>query len=122
MERRPRHAQAEAAEAGADGGVMANDPEFCRLLSGLGHYQAQIEAELAKGDKADHDKIAAAFAAGKDFARDAAPYCHPPGQSAGPDGGVALITTPKTMENEETLHYPAGRATSIIASRTRDYS
>jgi hypothetical protein len=55
---------------------MANDPEFCRLLSGLGFYQAQIEAELAKGAKADHDKIAAAFEAGRGFARDAAPYCH----------------------------------------------
>jgi hypothetical protein len=38
---------------------------------------AQINAELAKVPKADHDKIAKAFAAGKDFARDAAQYCHP---------------------------------------------
>ena len=57
---------------------MANDDmsEFHRLLRGLGACQAQINAELAKGTKADHDKIAAAYAAGKDFARDAAPYCH----------------------------------------------
>jgi len=43
---------------------MANDPELCRLLSRLGGcYQAQIEAELAKGPNADQTKIAAAFAA-----------------------------------------------------------
>jgi hypothetical protein len=46
------------------------------LLQGLGFYQAQINAELAKGAKADQSKIAAALAAGKDFAKDAAPYCH----------------------------------------------
>jgi hypothetical protein len=46
------------------------------LLNGMGFYQAQIEAELAKGSKADTAKLAAAFAAGKDFAKDAAPYCH----------------------------------------------
>ena len=46
------------------------------LLNGMGYYQAQIEAELAKGGKADGDKIAASFTAGRDFAKDAAPYCH----------------------------------------------
>jgi hypothetical protein len=51
-------------------------PELSRLLRRLGYYLAQIEAELAKGDKADNDKIAAAFDAGREFAKDAAPYCH----------------------------------------------
>jgi hypothetical protein len=32
---------------------------------------------MSKGAKADPAKIAKAFAAGKDFARDAAQYCHP---------------------------------------------
>ena len=50
--------------------------EFHRLLRGLGVCQAQIEAELAKGAKANRAKIAKAYAAGKEFARDAAPYCH----------------------------------------------
>jgi hypothetical protein len=31
---------------------------------------------MSKGAKADPAKIAKAYAAGKDFARDAAPYCH----------------------------------------------
>lgn len=57
--------------------AASEDKELLRLLRRLGYYQAQIDAELAKGAKADQDKIAAAFEAGKDFARDAAPYCHP---------------------------------------------
>jgi hypothetical protein len=52
--------------------------ELHRLLRRLRVYQARIDAELAKGAKADHDKIAAAYAAGREFARDAAPYCHSP--------------------------------------------
>lgn len=46
------------------------------LLNGMGFYQAQIEDEIAKGAGADQAKIAAAYAAGKEFAKDAAPYCH----------------------------------------------
>ena len=46
------------------------------LLNGLGFYQGQISAELAKGAKADRAKITEAFAAGREFAKDAAPYCH----------------------------------------------
>jgi len=49
--------------------------EFHRLLRGLGVCQAQITAELAKA-KPDQAKIARAYAAGRDFAKDAAPYCH----------------------------------------------
>jgi hypothetical protein len=56
--------------------MKGDDPELLKLLRGLGRCQAHIEAELAKGTKADHDKIAAAFAAGREVARDAAPYCH----------------------------------------------
>jgi hypothetical protein len=41
--------------------------------------------ELAKGAKADHDKIAAAFAAGREFATAAAPYCHAAGDGCGND-------------------------------------
>ena len=55
---------------------QSDDLEFVELLRHLGVYQAQINAELAKGAKANRDKIAKAYAAGKDFARDAAPYCH----------------------------------------------
>jgi predicted PP-loop superfamily ATPase len=55
--------------------MKGDDPELLKLLRGLGRCQAQIEAELAKA-KPDQAKIAVAFAAGKDFARDAAPYCH----------------------------------------------
>ena len=54
---------------------MSDDPELVELLRRLAFYQRQINAELAKA-KPNQDKIAAAFAAGKDFARDAAPYCH----------------------------------------------
>jgi hypothetical protein len=57
---------------------MDKGDDLPELLRGLGFYQAQIDAELAKGAKADNAKIAAAFAAGKEFARDAAPYCHSP--------------------------------------------
>jgi len=39
--------------------------DLLKLLRRLGRCQAQINAELAKGAKADQDKIAAAFAAGK---------------------------------------------------------
>jgi hypothetical protein len=55
---------------------VSDDLEFVELLRQLGVYQARINAELAKGAKANHDKIAKAFAAGRDFAKDAAPYCH----------------------------------------------
>ena len=55
---------------------MSDDPELVELLRRLAFYQAQINAELAKGAKANRDKIAKAYAAGKDFARDAAPSCH----------------------------------------------
>ena len=46
------------------------------LLNGLAFYQMQIANELAKGDSADHKAIAAAYAAGREYAKDAAPYCH----------------------------------------------
>lgn len=46
------------------------------MLNGLAFYQAQILEETAKGEKADLGKVAAAFAAGKEFAKDVAPYCH----------------------------------------------
>jgi hypothetical protein len=55
---------------------MIDDLELLKLLRRLGRCQAQINAELAKA-KPDQAKIATAFAAGKDFARGAAPYCHP---------------------------------------------
>jgi hypothetical protein len=60
-----------------------------RLLRRLAFYQAQINAELAKA-KPDQDKIAKAYAAGKEFARDAAPYCHSTQirSAGGADGGV----------------------------------
>ena len=61
---------------------QSDDRELVELLRKLGVYQAQINAELAKGAKANRDKIAKAFAAGKDFARDAAPYCHSPPRPA----------------------------------------
>lgn len=47
------------------------------LLNGLNHYQGIITAERAKGAKADQTTIAAAYAAGKEFAKDVAPYVHP---------------------------------------------
>ena len=52
---------------------QSDDLEFVELLRQLGVYQAQINAELAKGAKANRDKIAKAYAAGKDFAKDAHP-------------------------------------------------
>ena len=69
---------------------MSDDLEFVELLRQLGVYQAQINAELAKGAKANRDKIAKAYAAGKEFAEKAAPYCHSTQtRSAGAaDGGV----------------------------------
>jgi hypothetical protein len=54
---------------------MEKADDLPELLRQLGRHQRQINAELAKA-KPNQDKIAAAFAAGKDFARDAAPYCH----------------------------------------------
>ena len=71
---------------------QSDDLEFVELLRQLGVYQAQINAELAKGAKADRAKIARAYAAGKDFARDAAPYCHSTQtRSAGAaDGGMSF--------------------------------
>jgi hypothetical protein len=61
------------------------DQEFVELLRHLGVYQTQINAELAKGAKADQAKIAAAFAAGREFATAAAPYCHAAGDGCGND-------------------------------------
>ena len=55
---------------------MKDGDDLPELLRRLGRCQAQIDAELAKGAKADQAKIAAAFAAGRELARDAAPYCH----------------------------------------------
>jgi hypothetical protein len=52
-----------------------DNDDLPELLRSLGRYQRQINAELAKA-KPDQAKIARAYAAGKDFARDAAPYCH----------------------------------------------
>ena len=46
------------------------------LLNGMAFYQQQIANELAKGDFADPKAIAAAYAAGREYAKDAAPYCH----------------------------------------------
>ena len=66
------------------------------LLNGLGHYQGIITAEMAKGTKADQGKIAAAYAAGKEFAKDVAPYVHPrlaAMELAGKDGGPVEVTT-----------------------------
>jgi len=54
---------------------MEKADDLPELLRQLGRHQRQINAELAKA-KPDQAKIAAAFAAGKDFAKDAAPYCH----------------------------------------------
>jgi hypothetical protein len=45
-----------------------DNDDLPELLRSLGFYQARINAELAKGTKADHDKIAAAYAAGRKFA------------------------------------------------------
>jgi hypothetical protein len=50
--------------------ATGDDRELLRLLRRLGRCQAQINAELAKA-KPNHDKIAAAYAAGREFARDA---------------------------------------------------
>ena len=76
-------------------------PELLKLLRRLGVYQAQIEAELAKGEKANQAKIAKAFAAGREYARDAAPYCHssrnPPCSLAAKEpalGAVLLLKNP----------------------------
>jgi hypothetical protein len=46
------------------------------LLNGLAFYEAIVKRELAKGARANLTKLAAAFAAGREFAKDAAPYCH----------------------------------------------
>ena len=40
---------------------MSDDLEFVELLRQLGVYQAQINAELARGAKANRDKIAKAY-------------------------------------------------------------
>jgi len=53
----------------------SDDLKFVELLRQLAFYQRQINAELAKA-KPDRRTIEAAYAAGRDFARDAAPYCH----------------------------------------------
>ena len=45
---------------------MSDDPQLLKLLRQLRRCQARINAELAKGAKADPEKIAAAFAAGRD--------------------------------------------------------
>jgi hypothetical protein len=45
-------------------------------LAGMRFHQALIEAERAKGEKADEDIIRAEYAAGEVYARDAAPYLH----------------------------------------------
>ena len=68
---------------------MSGDPDLIELLRQLGACQRQINAELAKA-KPNQAKIAKALAAGKEFARDAAPYCHSTQtRSAGAaDGGV----------------------------------
>jgi hypothetical protein len=56
--------------------MKGDDPELLKLLRGLGRCQAQINAELAKGAKANRDKIETAYAAGRVFAQAAARYCH----------------------------------------------
>jgi hypothetical protein len=55
---------------------VAKSNELPELLRRLARCQAQIQAELGKGRKA---KIAAAFAAEREFATAAAPYCHAAG-------------------------------------------
>jgi hypothetical protein len=54
---------------------MEKADDLPELLRQLGRHQRQINAELAKA-KPDQAKIARAYAAGRDFAKDAAPYCH----------------------------------------------
>lgn len=46
------------------------------LIAGLAFHYKQVRTEQRKGAKADAHKIADAFAAGREFAKDAAPYCH----------------------------------------------
>lgn len=46
------------------------------LLNGMAFYQTRITEELARGAEADKAIIEAAYIAGAEFAKDAAPYCH----------------------------------------------
>jgi hypothetical protein len=54
---------------------MEKADDLSELLRHLGRHQRQINAELAKA-RPNRDKIAKAYAAGRDFAQAAARYCH----------------------------------------------
>lgn len=47
------------------------------LLNGLAFYNKKIQEELAKGASGSVAEVVLAYGAGKEFAKDAAPYCHP---------------------------------------------
>lgn len=68
----PNKAKAEREQAIAIAGITPK--QF--LLNGLAFYQGLVEKESARGDEADEGKIREAYAAGKEFAKDVAPYCH----------------------------------------------
>jgi hypothetical protein len=55
--------------------VAGVDPKTF-LLNGLAFYNGQIQREIAKRSKANLDIIATAYTAGREYAKDAAPYCH----------------------------------------------
>lgn len=74
------------------------------LLQGLGYWHEQIRIELAKGADASEERLAAAFAADKEFARDAAPYCHSRLASVDHSGRVDLDLTRLTEEQFQTFY------------------
>lgn len=79
------------------------------LLNGLAFYQGRINEELAR-PKPDAKVVEAAYIAGKEFAKDAAPYCHARLQAvahSGPDGGP--IEMKDVSDSRETLNRKLAR-------------
>ncbi|MCP4384114.1 MAG: hypothetical protein GY798_22345 [Hyphomicrobiales bacterium] len=68
----PNKAKANREAAIAVAGISPRD----FLLNGLAHYHGIIVKEQRKGRKADMLKIKEAYAAGLEYAKGAAPYCH----------------------------------------------
>jgi hypothetical protein len=87
------------------------------LLNGLAFFQKQIAAEQAKGDRADDKVIATAYAAGREYAKDAAPFCHArlsAVELAGKGGGP-IETADRTEPSESARELVERRIAGLVA-------
>jgi hypothetical protein len=109
---RPRGARSKKRAARELAVAVAGITPMDFLLEGLAFHAKLIRHEQAKGAAADDAVIAAAYAAGREYAKDAAPYCHAKLASIehnGPGGGAIEVTAVDARERLAALIAAAAR-------------